>query len=148
VAKFHFAHSKLRKRPFFAKMLIRKFQILGGTMTPLPHNSDAHVQRVRSIVRRVDFSIIWWSSITKASLLRGMKYNLQHCCDKTMDDKKALHRECSSELYKPMVNKATFVGCRGSDRPPPGSSPQGSPTKCGNAPGKLVIFNSTSIHIC
>jgi len=37
-----------------------------------------------------DFSNIWQSSLITGSLL---KYTSQHCCDKTMDDKMALHCE-------------------------------------------------------
>jgi len=40
-------------------------------------------------------SNIGWSSLIKASLsVRGMKYTSQHRCDKRMDDKMALYREC------------------------------------------------------
>jgi len=35
VVKFHFTHPKLRKRPFFAKNLIGKFQITGKALAPL-----------------------------------------------------------------------------------------------------------------
>jgi len=42
VAKFRFNHSKIRKQPFVAKMLIRKFQI-SKSRSPL---SNAHVSHV------------------------------------------------------------------------------------------------------
>jgi len=67
--------------------------------------------------------------------VRWMKYTSQHCCDKAMDERMASYREqCDnsnmtkdlfgigfdvlfSELYKIMVNKITFVGFRGGNRP-------------------------------
>jgi len=36
VAKFHFTHSKLKKRPFFAENLTGKFKIPGGLGSPSP----------------------------------------------------------------------------------------------------------------
>ena len=55
---------------------------------------------------------------------RGMKYTLQYRCDKTMDSKMALHLECCF-LNCIMVNKVTFVGFTGDDRPnrSPGPAP-------------------------
>jgi len=42
-----------------------------------------------------------------------MKYTAQHCCDKTVDGKMPLYRECFFRICtKSMVNEVTFV-----DRP-------------------------------
>jgi len=47
-----------------------------------------------SKVREGNFSKIWQSSLTTASLtVRGMKYTSQQCCGKIMDNKPALCRE-------------------------------------------------------
>jgi len=54
----------------------------------------------------------------------GMKYASQHCCDKVMDDKLALYRDAVYRIVKTnIVNKVSFVGFRGGDRP---NRPHGS----------------------
>jgi len=44
-----------------------------------------------------DFSNICWSLVKSHdgfAAVREMKYTSQHCCDKTMEDKMAVTREC------------------------------------------------------
>ena len=54
-----------------------------------------------------------------------MKYTLQHRCERTMDDKMTLYRDCwFQNLKKIVVNKVTFVGFRRrSSKSSPGSAP-------------------------
>jgi len=48
-----------------------------------------------------------------------MEYTSQYFCNKTVDDKMALYRECCFKFFKLMLNKVTFVGFRGVDGHPP-----------------------------
>jgi len=49
-----------------------------------------------------------------------MEYTLQHCCDKVMDGKMALYRECCfPDCTKSWWNQVTVEGFMGSDRPDP-----------------------------
>jgi len=47
-----------------------------------------------------------------------MKYTSQHCCDKTMDNKMALHRECCFSNYTNHGKTSYFRRFLGDDRPP------------------------------
>jgi len=59
-------------------------------------------------------SVIFGSQVSlRVHSVKEMKYTSQHCCDKTVDGKMALYRECCFlNCSKIIVKKVTFVGFR------------------------------------
>jgi len=72
-------------------------------------------------------SVIFGSQVSlRVHSVKEMKYTSQHCCDKTVDGKMALYRECCFlNCSKIIVKKVTFVGFRRVIAPiaPRGSAP-------------------------
>jgi len=46
-----------------------------------------------------------------------MKYTSQHCCDKTLDGKMAIYRECDFLIVQNHGEKSNFVGFKEDDCP-------------------------------